>query len=313
MKSKTKPQRPREFLVDKYAPVSFSSGYVFQDKSTEMKITKWVESGEIPHLIFHGSPGSGKSTAAKCFINDLDIDPADVLRVPRVRKVSQVEEEIYSFTRRSPYGKFKLVIIEEADRMPFQAQKELLTILEDHSMSTRFILTCNHFSKLQEALVSRCQVLEMTEANIEGILDAVMRVIGGEGISFADDDDLIGHIEKYAPDLRKIINSIDECTDANKVLHPPSTKSSTLGIEELEEYFGSVTKVTLDGLKQLLDGVDSDNAEDYLTVMYQNSSKFPDESVAIIRIAEWSVNVVDMANKRLAIDACISSIFIEEE
>lgn len=305
--------KPRQLLVDKYRPKSINAGYVFQDPVTEHVVRKWVEDGVIPHLMLTGVQGSGKSTLARCLINDTGVDEFDVKKIngSMLNGIGFVREELEPWIKKSGFGKYKVVVIEEAERLSkHHAQKALLDLIESSSDRVRFILTANYPKQLIPALHSRCQHIDMGVINMDGIINMVLDIIESEHIECDDENVLLAHINMYAPDIRKIINSIDQYTIDGK-LHMPSGGAGGAGSEDWENYFSSCEKVTLQGAIKLTEGIDSSNFEHYYETMYNNSKKFPDEANAVIMISQYLDRAYRAANQRLHLDAFLYHTFME--
>lgn len=304
---------PRPLLVEKYRPKTLE-GYVFQDKETEETVRKWIKNGEIPNILLTGGPGSGKSTLARILINEFGIDPSDVKKVNAslTNGIGFIREELEPWMKKMGFSKFKVVLLEECDQLTQAGQKSLRDLIESHSAEVRFIMTANYPKQIIDALHSRMQHIDMKEINMDGIVDLVERILDGEGIEFDDPDDVIAHIVKFAPDIRKIINSIDECTDSDKKLRPPKTSSTGTGdVGEWIQYFSSCETVDRDAALALTSGIDGSNFELYYESMYTNSAKFPDEGNAVVLISQYLDRAMSASNQRLHLDAFLYHIFME--
>ena len=101
----------KEIWTEKYRPKTLVD-YVFRDDSQRQQVTAWVKSGSIPHLLFSGAPGVGKTTLAKILINELGIDDYDVLEInaSRENSVDTIRDKITGFVETMPFGAFKVVL-----------------------------------------------------------------------------------------------------------------------------------------------------------------------------------------------------------
>lgn len=100
--------------VEKYRPNTIDS-YVFKDQQQKNQIDGWIKQQSIPHLLFSGSAGIGKTTLAKILFNELDIDPMDILEIngSRTNSVDDVRNLITNFVQMIPFGDFKVVLLDE--------------------------------------------------------------------------------------------------------------------------------------------------------------------------------------------------------
>ena len=148
----------KELWVEKYRPTTLAE-YVFRDEAQKQQVESWVKSGAIPHLLFSGAPGVGKTTLAKVLLHELDADWGDVLEInaSRERGIDIIREKITNFSSTLPFGEFKYVILDEADYTTESAQAALRGAMEQYANSVRFILTCNYPHRIIPALHSRCQ------------------------------------------------------------------------------------------------------------------------------------------------------------
>ena len=140
----------KELWVEKYRPRDVD-GYVFRDEVQREQVKQWIKEGTIPHLLFSGAAGIGKTTLAKILINALGIDTYDVLEInaSRENNVDNVRNNITNFVSTMPFGQFKIVLLDEADYLSPNAQAALRGVMEEYSQTARFILTCNHSSTTQ--------------------------------------------------------------------------------------------------------------------------------------------------------------------
>ena len=133
--------------TEKYRPKSVDE-YVFVDERQRQQVTDWIAQGSFPNVIFSGEPGTGKTTLAKVLINELQINSYDVLEINASREngVDVIRDKILGFVQTIPFGKFKVVLLDEADYLTPAGQAMLRNDIEAYHSSVRFVLTCNSMS-----------------------------------------------------------------------------------------------------------------------------------------------------------------------
>ena len=210
----------KELWVEKYRP-STVAGYVFRDSHQKTQVQSWIKEKSIPHLLFSGSAGIGKTTLAKILFNELEINDLDILEInaSRTNSVDDVRDKIINFVQMIPFGDFKVVLLDEADYLSPNAQAALRGVMEEYHHTARFILTCNYPNKIIPAIHSRCQGFHVAKTDQTEFTARVAEILISEGVQF-EIDTLDSFVKATYPDLRKCINTVQmNCGDG--VLHSP--------------------------------------------------------------------------------------------
>lgn len=222
--------------VEKYRPNTIDS-YVFKDQQQKNQIDGWIKQQSIPHLLFSGSAGIGKTTLAKILFNELDIDPMDILEIngSRTNSVDDVRNLITNFVQMIPFGDFKVVLLDEADYLSVNAQAALRGVMEEYHNTARFLLTCNYPHKIIPAIHSRCQGFHIEKVDIVEFTARVATILVEENVEF-DLDTLDTFVKATYPDLRKCINTVQMNSLSNTLVSPSQsdTSSSDYKIEMVE-------------------------------------------------------------------------------
>lgn len=267
----------KELWVEKYRPNTLD-GYVFKDDQQKGQIENWIKDGSIPHLLFSGNAGVGKTTLAKILINKLDIQDTDVLYVNGSKEGRKVEwiDKLIGFCSTMPFGEFKVVLVDEADYMNVNSvQPALRNLMEEYSSSVRFILTCNYPNKIIPPLHSRCQRLHIEKTDLTEFTARVATILVEEQIEF-DLDTLDTYVKGTYPDLRKCINNLQMNSLDGKLIIADTTDDSSDYRVEMVQLFkaGKISEARKLVCKQ----ASPEEMDDIYRWLYDNVEVFGDES-----------------------------------
>ena len=265
----------KQLWTEKYRPDTVDD-YVFRDNDQKQQVMNWITSKTIPHLLFSGAPGVGKTTLAKVLLNTLEVDSYDILEInaSRENSVDTVRDKIINFVQIMPFGAFKYVLLDEADYITPNGQAALRGVMETYHTSARFILTCNYPNRVIPALHSRCQGFHIEKIDKTEFTARAAEILVGEGIEF-DLDTLDTYVKATYPDLRKCINTL-QMNSAEAKLQSPNV--ADVGEQdyriEMVELFkaGKITEAR----KLLCSQARPEEMEDIYRWMYDNIEIFGD-------------------------------------
>ena len=298
----------KELWTEKYRPDTLD-GYVFRDNDQKHQVQGWITSGAIPHLLFSGAPGVGKTTLAKILIGQLDVQDVDVLEInaSRENSVDNVRERITNFVATMPFGEFKVVLLDEADYISPNGQAALRGVMETYSSTARFILTCNYPNKVIPALHSRCQGFHIEKIDTTEFTARIATVLVSENID-VDIDTLDSYVKATYPDLRKCINLVQMNSVDGKLVSPQESDSA------MADYRLAVVDLfkegkLLEARKLLCSQVRADEMDELFRWMYDNlelwSTTQEGQDAAVLIIAKGLRNIPMVADQEINLAATL--------
>jgi len=189
--------------VEKFRPDTLD-GYVGNEHIIE-KVKLYIDSGDVPHLLFYGQAGTGKTTLAKIIANNVDADVM-YINASDENNVDTVRSKIKNYASTVGFRRWKIVILDEADYMTPNGQAALRNLMETFSKTTRFILTCNYVEKIIDPIQSRCQTFGITPPNKTEVAKRIVSILKELEVEF-DKEDLVAIVNAGYPDVRRVLNS----------------------------------------------------------------------------------------------------------
>jgi replication factor C small subunit len=196
-------KREHTLWCEKYRPIDLST-YVGNETVKET-IQSYLETNDIPHLLFYGKAGTGKTTLAKLIVNTIKCDWM-IINASDENNVDTVRNKVKNFASSVGFAGFKVIILDEFDYMTPNAQAILRNLMETFSKHCRFILTCNYIEKIIDPIQSRCQTFAITPPTKKDVAVQVTKILDTEGVRY-DIKNVAEIINSYYPDIRRVINT----------------------------------------------------------------------------------------------------------
>jgi replication factor C small subunit len=215
--------------AEKYRPKSLDE--IVDQKEIVERLASFVKARNVPHCIFAGPPGTGKTTAALCLAHDLYgegfREHLMELNASDERGIKIVRETVKTFARVRAIGEipFKILILDEADNMTGDAQQALRRTMERFTETCRFVLIANYSGKIIEPIQSRCAPFRFTYLPREEHDEYLHRIVKAEGVHIGKEG-LDAIFDVCAGDLRRAVNSLQAAASLGK----PITADTVYGV-----------------------------------------------------------------------------------
>ena len=298
----------KELWTEKYRPKTIND-YVFRDEAQKNQVQGWIDQKSIPHLLFSGAPGVGKTTLAKVLLNVLEVDEYDILEInaSRENSVDTIRDKITGFVQTMPFGDFKVVLLDEADYISPNGQAALRGVMEMYANTARFILTCNYPNRVIPALHSRCQGFHIEKLDITEFTTRVAKVMLDEEVT-PDLDVLDSYVKATYPDLRKCLN-LCQMNTVDGVLQNPQESDNATADYKLQMVDMIKAGKIREARQLLCSQVRPDEMEDVFRWMYDNLELWSDsvegQDKAILTIRKGLVNHAMVSDPEINLSATL--------
>ena len=189
--------------VERYRPSTMET-YI-GNEHLKSKVSIYLESGDLPHLLLYGRAGTGKTTLAKLLVKNIECDYL-YINASDENNVDTVRTKVKTFASTMGFKDLKVIILDECDYITPNAQAALRNLMETFSKHCRFILTCNYVERIIDPIQSRCQSFQIVPPSKKEVAVHLSNILKNENVTFKVDD-IATIINGGYPDIRKIINT----------------------------------------------------------------------------------------------------------
>jgi replication factor C small subunit len=291
-------------FTEKYRPDTLE-GYIGNDYF-KSSLQQWIDSNDIPHLLLTGGAGTGKTTAAKLIINNIDCDSL-YINCSDENGIDTIRDKVKSFASAASFKPQKVVIMDEADFLTINAQAALRNIIETYSLNTRFVFTCNYIERIIDPIQSRTVVFELTPPSMQDVAFKCVEILDLEEITYTKAD-IVRIVKQTYPDIRKTLNLLQSSLKNGELVESRTITNFKQTSDQVIELLKTKNVKNFTTIRQLV--MDS-NIRDYnelYRVLFERADEFTDSAIATLVIADYQYKSIMAPDKEITFCACVSKL-----
>ena len=284
--------------VERYRPVSLEN-YI-GNEHLKTKVSKYISTGDIPHLLLHGKAGTGKTTLAKLLVSNVDCDQMYV-NASDENNVETVRNKIKMFASSVGFKDLKVIILDECDFLTPNAQAALRNLMETFSKHCRFILTCNYVERIIGPIQSRCQSFQIIPPSKKEVAIHISKILNTESVSF-ENEQIVTMVNSSYPDIRRIINAVQRnIVDNQLIVDTESLVQNDYKLQVLEILQTQDKKNAFKNLRQLLADSQIRDYADLFRLLYDEIESYGKGHIAevILTIAKYELSDAQVVDKEI--------------
>jgi replication factor C small subunit len=314
----------REIWIEKYRPQRLSD--IHGQGDTIERLQSYVDRDDLPHLLFAGPAGTGKTTSATAIAREIYGDDWRgnflELNASDQRGIDVVRDRIKNFARAS-FGGYdhRIVFLDEADSLTDDAQSALRRTMEQFSDNTRFVLSCNYSSRIIDPIQSRCAVFRFSPLDDEAVAAQVEAIAAAEGIDLTADG-LDALVYAAAGDMRRAINALQAAATTGETVDEDAVfmVTSTARPEDIESMVRAAVEGEFGTARAELDRLLTDvgmAGGDVIDQLHRSAwdLDLPDRTTVRLleRMGEADYRITEGANEQVQLEALLAALALNRE
>jgi len=308
-----------EIWVEKFRPMKLDD--VFGQDETIERLKSYVRSRNLPHLLFTGPPGVGKTASAVSIAREMFGDYWNEnfteLNASDERGIDIVRNKIKTFAKTAPIGgaSFKIIFLDEADALTSDAQSALRRTMEKYSGNCRFILSCNYSSKIIEPIQSRCAIYRFRSLTEDAVSKRIQYIAEAEGLKITETG-INALVYVSGGDMRKAVNSLQAAAFIQNDIDAETVYkiTATARPEDVSDLIGTALSGQFKEARDKLNALVFDqglSADDVMSQIYRALFKIEDltdsEMIRLIdAVGEADFRITEGANEKIQLEALIA-------
>ena len=290
--------------VEKYRPTTLDT-YI-GNESLKEKVSFYLESGDLPHLLLYGKAGTGKTTLSKILVKNIECDYL-YINASDENNVDTVRTKVKNFASTVGFKDFKIIILDECDYITPNAQAALRNLMETFSKHCRFILTCNYVERIIDPIQSRCQSFQIIPPSKKEVAVHLSNILQNENVKF-EVDDVATIVNGTYPDIRKVINTSQRnVVNKSLKLDTGSIIQNDYKLKLLEILKTQDKKNAFKNIRQLITDSQIRDFADLFRLLYDEVDSYGQGHIAecILVIAKYELSDSQVVDKEINVMAML--------